>query len=88
MNREEFRNLRSEGVRGFQDLCKLAEELGYDGFPQQLQNNNGTFVSSLINFLEDNPGVIQTIYDWVEENFKEELADEYEEEDEEDEDGG
>jgi hypothetical protein len=81
MNRKEFQNLRNEGGRGFQDLCKLAEELGYDGAPQQLQNNNGTFVSSLIYFLEDNPGAVQSIYDWVHENYEEEIPEEEEEED-------
>lgn len=85
MNRKEFQNLRSEGNRGFQDLCRLAEELHYGGygFPQQLQNNNGTFVSSLINFLEDNPGAIQAIYDWIDENYDEELSEEEEEDEEE-----
>lgn len=80
MTKEEFLNLRSDGNRGFQDLCHLVEELGYRNFPQQLQNNNGTFVSSLTNFLEDNPGAIQSIYDWIEENYEEELSEEQVEE--------
>lgn len=61
--------LQVESVRSHADLCKLAEMLGYGGFPNQLQNNNGSFVSSLTNFFEDNPGAIDAVTDWITENM-------------------
>ena len=64
--RKEFENLRTEGNRGFQDLCVLARSVNGPAYFQQLINNNGTSVSDLIEFLENNPGAIQAIYDWVE----------------------
>ena len=51
--------LPSEGSRGFKTLCGLARHLGYDTSPQQLLNDDGTTVSSLIYMLEDNPGIIK-----------------------------
>jgi hypothetical protein len=49
-----------------QDLCKLAELLGYKrGAYGQLQNNNGSFVSSLTDFFDDNPGAMQAVAEWV-----------------------
>lgn len=55
-------------LRTSADLCKLAEELGYGGFPQQLQCSNGAFVSSLMNFFDDNPGAMEAIQNWILEN--------------------
>lgn len=65
--RKEFEGLRCEGNRGFQDLCVLARSVNGPASVQQLYNNNGTSVSDLIEFLENNPGAIQAIYNWVEE---------------------
>lgn len=50
-------------------LCKLAEQLGYKGKGRfainQLQCNNGAFVSSLLSFLDDNPDACDTIIQWT-----------------------
>lgn len=63
---EDLDGLRIEGSRGFEDLCKLAEMLGYRRERYgQLQNRNGSFVSSLMDFFEDNPGCIEAIHEWV-----------------------
>ncbi len=70
-------------VRNHSDLCKLAEDLGYGGFPNQLQNNNGSFVSSLTNFFNDNPGAIESVVNWITENVDLEEEEEEEEEDDE-----
>ncbi len=54
-----------------QDLCKLAEMLGYSrGVIGQLQNNNGIFVSSLLDFFDDNPGAMGAVAEWVLEHHK------------------
>jgi hypothetical protein len=54
------------------DLCQFAEELGYKETGKyacnQLQCSNGSYVSSLLNFLNDNPGVMEAIRDWTLEN--------------------
>lgn len=64
-------------------LCALARSLGYhDGRIQQLLNDDGSSASDFIEFVEDNPGVIEAICDWVLDNV------ELEEEDDPDEDGG
>lgn len=56
-------------VRSADDLCKLAEMLGYKDQGRfainQMQCNNGAFVSSLLSFFEDNPGVMEAIHEWV-----------------------
>jgi len=56
-------------------LCSLSEDLGYRGSFQQLILNNGSAVSSLINFLEDNPGCIDAMFEWINDNYEEELSD-------------
>jgi hypothetical protein len=60
--------LPTEGNRGFTSLCGLAGYMGYDTYPQQLYNSDGTTVSSLMNMLEDNPGMVQAIFDWIDDN--------------------
>jgi hypothetical protein len=63
---------RTEGSRAISDLCRMAEILGYRTRPEQLQCENGAFVSSLLAFFEDNPGVVEAIYDWTREEYGEE----------------
>ena len=78
--------LPSEGSSGFKALCGLAGYLGYDTDPKQLYNDDSTTVSSVINMLEDNPGMISAIYQFVEENRDAYDALSSEEEDEEEDD--
>lgn len=83
---KELDNFRTDGERATADLAKMAEALGYGGFPQQLQFNNGCFVSSILNFFEDNPGAVEALHDWVRENYAQDL--EANDADDENEDGG
>ena len=84
-DKNEVENMR---FRKSDDLCKMAETLGYNGGIQQLQCNNGAYVSSLLNFFDDNPGAMEAVRDWALENLglddeiEEELEDEEEIEDE------
>lgn len=55
-------------IRDPQDLCLLVERLGYGGFPHQLMNANGSHVSSLLNFFDDNPGALEAVQTWILEN--------------------
>lgn len=57
--------LRSEGERGLEDLCMLARKLGYRGVGDQLALGNGAYVSDLLQMLEDNPAMIEAIYEHV-----------------------
>ncbi len=80
MNRKEVEDLR---LRKSDDLVKLAADLGYDTYPNQLQCNNGAHVSGLLNFFDDNPGAMEALQEWVLENCDlEEEEDECEEEEE------
>jgi hypothetical protein len=65
MKRKEIEGLRVEGERGFMNLCKLARALGYKDEFHQLMNSDGSCVGDLIRFLEDNPGAIDAIKEWV-----------------------
>jgi len=65
MNRQDVENYR---VRNAEDFCKLVEELDYkdhgNHFPQ-LQCNNGAHVSSLMNFLDDNPAALEMLVGFI-----------------------
>jgi hypothetical protein len=70
MTPTEIRNTRDDR---FQDLCKLAEQLGYKEVDvPQLFNPNGSCITSLINLLEDNPGATRAMIDWLADNHGEE----------------
>lgn len=55
MKIKDIENLATEGATGVRDLCKLAQELGYT---DPLNNQYG----ELILLLEDNPMLIEAIY--------------------------
>lgn len=63
------REIEDFRLRTPQDLCKLAEMLGYGGRPEQLQCNNGAFVSSLLAFFDDNPGALEAVKEFIEDNI-------------------
>lgn len=73
MNRKEIERFR---VRRSADLCRLVEEIGYRQPPHQLQNNDGSYVSSLLHFFDDNPGAMECLVEWVADNHAEEDEDE------------
>lgn len=79
----------NEGRRGVENLCKIVAILGYDD-PQYFGQFRGGSIGTLINFLEDNPGAIEVIQNWIVEQgeqvseWKENLADYAEDEDDSD----
>jgi hypothetical protein len=77
MNRKEIERFK---MRRSDDLCLLVEEIGYRQDPKQLQNNNGSFVSSLLHFFDDNPGALEAVTEWIADNYAEEDEEEIEEE--------
>ena len=79
--------IENMNLRGSEDLCKLAELIGYKRPYGQLQCNNGAFVSSLLDFFDDNPGAMEAVQTFIIENIDGyELSDELTEDDGESED--
>ncbi len=72
-------------LRRSEDLCMLAEMIGYRAKYGQLINNNGTTVTSLLDFFDDNPGAMEAIHTWVLEQIENGTYAEALEEDEEEE---
>ncbi len=59
-------------------LEQLSDALGYKETSFHLQMSKGDRVidlQSVLNFLEDNPGAIEAVFQWAEDNFSNELAD-------------
>ena len=57
---------RTEGRRGVVNLCKIAAAIGYKD-PQYFgQMERGAVLGDLICFLEDNPGAVSAIMEWIE----------------------
>ncbi len=69
VNRSEVESIQ---VRKSDDLCKIAEMVGYKETGRfainQLQCDNGAFVSSLLRLLDDNPDLMDKIQEWILEN--------------------
>jgi hypothetical protein len=65
-------DLCAEGSEGIHDLCRLARELGYKDPLYQLQISHDACVGDLLEFLRDNPGAIEALYDWVHHNYPDE----------------
>lgn len=86
MDQEKFNRL--EGRAGVENLCKIARVLGYKD-TQYFGQFLGGCIGDLIEFLEDNPGALQAIATWIEEQdlpeWKEAVESELEEESEEEE---
>lgn len=56
---------RLEGRQGVLALCKVASVLGYKD-PQRFGQLNSTdSIGQLINMLEDNPGMIEAMLNWI-----------------------
>lgn len=81
MTRTELENMKQTP----ENLAKMSEELGYGRGIQQLQMKNGAFVSSLLDFFQDNPGAIEVVFEWTLANL--ELDEESDVEDEEENEG-
>lgn len=81
---KDIENLR---LRKSDDLCKLAEMIGYGrGRFSQLACSNGAYVSSLLEFFDDNPGAMEAVQEFILDNIDSYDIDEEDDEDEEDED--
>jgi hypothetical protein len=74
---------RYEGSEGIRNLARLAKGLGYED-PMNLGYFDGACYGDLIYLLEDNPGLVEVMLDWLEENFESELDDDSEDDDSED----
>lgn len=72
-----FNGFRTDGSRAIEDLARLAELMGYKQSGQfainQMQLNNGHYVSSILNFFEDNSGAIEAIHEWIREQYATEI---------------
>lgn len=53
------------------ELCLQLEQAGADKGFKQLQFDNGAYVSTLIEYLDNNPGLVETMANWIEENDRE-----------------
>lgn len=60
--------VRDVSLNKSEDLCKLAEMLGYGRPFGQLQCSNGAYVSSLLDFFDDNPGAMEAIHSFILDN--------------------
>lgn len=54
-----------EGRRGVVNLCRLVRALGYKDPYHQMQLSEKASIGDLIMFLEDNPGAMEAIVNWV-----------------------
>lgn len=64
-----IKELEDINPRTADDLCKIAEILGYRRRTGgQLTCRNGAQVTSLIDFLNDNPGLIEAMMNWTFDN--------------------
>lgn len=76
--KNDVENLR---LRSSDDLCRLAEMIGYGkGRFQQLACSNGAYVSSLLKFFDDNPGAMEAVQEFILNNIESYEVDEDEEE--------
>lgn len=61
-------------MRNSEELCLVVEALGYRSRGTYLpttQLKNGAYVTSLLNFFNDNPGALAAVERWIAENFHE-----------------
>jgi len=55
-----------DGERGVKNLCRLTRAIGYKDPLHFGQFHQQGAYGDLINFLEDNPGAVQAIRQWIE----------------------
>jgi hypothetical protein len=79
-----------EGSRGVQNLCKLTGAIGYRDRMNRMGYYGDAPLGNLIDFLEDNPGAMEAIVNWIGEQnndeWKEAIESELPEREDEDED--
>ena len=60
---------RTEGREGVKTLARLSRELGYVDRTYYGQLGSDCSIGDLIEFLEDNPGAISAVCNWILENY-------------------
>lgn len=81
---EFINSTRREGDKASENFAYLVERLVGSPAIKQLQFNNGCYVSSILEFMGDNPGLVEAMVGWVQENYESEIQeDDAEEEGEE-----
>ncbi len=56
---------RSEGSNGVKKLCRIANAIGYQDRQHFGQfHHNGSY-GDLVEFLGDNPGAIEALFEWI-----------------------
>jgi len=76
--RGEIEGLWTEGARAVEDMAELAERLDYRG--KQLMLPNRAHLTSITTMMEDNPGLVEAMYDWIADNLADEDRDEEDDE--------
>jgi hypothetical protein len=56
---------RTEGRRGVENLCQVVRAVGYRDPMYWGQLSNKAAVGDLLLFLEDNPGAIEAMFNWI-----------------------
>jgi hypothetical protein len=56
---------RTEGRRGVEQLCQLTRALGYRDSQYFGQLTSKASLGDLVMFLEDNPGAIEALHEWI-----------------------
>lgn len=57
--------LRFEGSEGVKNLARLSSALGYKDHNYYGQFESGVAYGDIFAFLEDNPGAIEVLFDWI-----------------------
>lgn len=58
---------RTEGPKGVENLAKLVHFMGYSDFQHYGQLRGGACLGDILEFLEDNPGAIEALQNWIRE---------------------
>ena len=62
---DENKLYRTEGRKGVENICQLARALGYRD-PQYFgQLSSKAAIGDLVCMLEDNPGMLEAMFEWV-----------------------
>jgi hypothetical protein len=56
---------RTEGPKGVENLAKLVHFMGYEDFQRYGQIRGGAALGDILEFLEDNPGAIEALHNWI-----------------------
>jgi hypothetical protein len=56
---------RTEGMAGVKNLCRIVRALGYKDDMYRMQLDVGCALGDLLEFLQDNPGAIEALIDWI-----------------------